>query len=120
MLNSSGHDEPFPGAVNARFTADARLSADARPSPAERATVDNLLQQCLLETQRQVCRLEEVLHGMQRVVSLNSAASFGAVAAIQESNRRLAREVDAFGLDWHAVMLTMNRQLSAQVLRKFA
>lgn len=57
------------------------------------------MQRCLLDAQRQVHRLEAILHHLVSVISCDSVVPFGAVALFEESNRRLERELYEFHLD---------------------
>lgn len=74
-----------------------------RPRQVDR-TLDETLERCLLETQRQVCRLEAMVHRLAAVATHAVDAPPGAVTLMQEGNRRLQREVDEFTLDTHAVL----------------
>ncbi len=71
-------------------------------------SLDQTLEQCLLETQRQVHRLEEIVHRLTFATSASGAPTIGALSLIQEGNRRLRQEVDEFALDSQAVV-SMNR-----------
>jgi hypothetical protein len=67
-------------------------------------TLDQTLEQCLLDAQRQVHRLEEIVHRLKFGTRSGAPPSAGALSLIQESNRRLTKEVDEFVLDSHAVL----------------
>lgn len=67
-------------------------------------TLDRTLEQCLLETQRQVHRLEEIVHRLSTAAARTTSPPIGVLSLIQESNRRLQQEVDEFSLDSHAVL----------------
>ncbi len=72
-------------------------------------SAEQSLEYCLLETQRQVQRLEEIVHRLTSVAGRSVDAPTGVMTLIQESNRRLRSEVDEFFLDSHAVV-TLVRQ----------
>jgi hypothetical protein len=67
-------------------------------------TLDRTLERCLLETQRQVHRLEEIVHRLSTAAARTTSPPAGVLSLIQESNRRLQQEVDEFSLDSHAVL----------------
>ena len=93
-LQSSGHEPPFIHFPNGMVSSD-----DAILVP------ELAIQRCMLDAQRQVHRLEAILHGLASVIHGGSATSFGAVALFQESNRRLKRELDEFSLDAAALAM---------------
>ena len=66
--------------------------------------VDRTRKQCLLETQRQVHRLEQIVLRLSTAATQTTTPPAGALSQIQESNRRLAEEVDEFSLHSHAVL----------------
>ncbi len=92
-LHSSGHEPPF-----IRFPIGMASSQETILQP------ELAIQRCMLDAQRQVHRLEAILHGLTSVIHCGSATSFGAVALFQESNRRLKRELDEFSLDAAALV----------------
>ena len=67
-------------------------------------SADQSLEYCLLETQRQVQRLEEIVHRLASIAGRSVEAPTGVMTLIQESNRRLRSEVDEFSLDSHAAV----------------
>jgi hypothetical protein len=96
--------------------ATARHSSPESDTPRVRQSLslDQTLEQCLLETQRQVYRLEEIVHRLGSVAARTSTAPLGVMSLIQEGNRRLKHEVDEFTLDSHAVA-TMVRMPSVKL-----
>jgi hypothetical protein len=78
-------------------------------------TLDRTLEQCLLETQRQVHRLEEIVHRLSTVNHPATTPPAGALSLIQESTRRLQQEVDEFSLDSHAVLQIVGAPCSEAV-----
>jgi ferritin-like metal-binding protein YciE len=85
--------------------ATARHASPESDSPRvkQSLSLDQTLEQCLLETQRQVYRLEEIVHRLGTVAARTTIAPVGVMSLIQEGNRRLKHEVDEFTLDSHAV-----------------
>lgn len=77
-------------------------------------SADQSLEYCLLETQRQVQRLEEIVHRLTSVAARDVEPPTGVMTLIHESNRRLRSEVDEFQLDSHAV-LTLVRQRTSSI-----
>ncbi len=85
------------------FVSDGGAQSSERRMHPHDQTLDQTLEQCLLETQRQVYRLEEIVHRLASVASRTTLAPVGVMSLIQEGNRRLQREVDEFTLDSYAV-----------------
>ncbi len=81
-----------------------RIEPDESPTVLHLDTLDRTLQQCLLETQRQVSRLEAIVRRLSSIASWAPETPVGALALIEESNRRLQREVTEFSLDSQAVI----------------
>ncbi len=72
-------------------------------------SADQTLELCLLETQRQVMRLEEIVHRLTSVAGTGGAPPTGVVSLLQEGNRRLQNEVDEFAHDAHAVLIIVGK-----------
>ncbi len=77
-------------------------------------SADQSLEYCLLETQRQVQRLEAIVHRLTSITDRSVEPPNGVLTLIQESNRRLRTEVDEFALDSH-VALTLVTPRSAPI-----
>lgn len=80
------------------------LASGESPATLRLDTLDRTLKQCLLETQRQVHRLEQIVQRLSTTATRTTTPSVGALSLIQESNRRLEEEVDEFSLDSYAVL----------------
>ncbi len=91
-LQSSGDEPPF-----IHFSNGTVSSSESILLP------EAAIERCMLDAQRQVHRLEAILHGLTSAMNYGNVASFGAVALFEESNRRLKRELDEFSLDALAV-----------------
>ncbi len=93
-----GHNEP--AITPALVIADDQVRTQARLM----RSADQTLELCLLETQRQVMRLEEIVHRLTSVAGTGGAPPTGVMSLLREGNRRLQREVDEFAYDAHAVL----------------
>ena len=78
------------------------LASGESPATLRPDTLGRTRKQCLLETQRQVHRLEQIVLRLSTAATRTTTPSVGALSQIQESNRRLEEEVDEFSLDSHA------------------
>ncbi len=77
-------------------------------------SADQSLEYCLLETQRQVQRLEAIVHRLTSITDRNVEPPTGVLTLIQEGNRRLRTEVDEFAMDSH-IALTLAKPRSASI-----
>ena len=93
-----GHNDP--GVTPVLLMADDQVRTPTRLM----RTADQTLELCLLETQRQVMRLEEIVHRLTSVAGTGGAPPTGVMSLLREGNRRLQREVDEFAHDAHAVL----------------
>jgi hypothetical protein len=92
--------------------ATPRLSRTDRAGDAEPRqlrSADQTLELCLLDTLRQVNRLEEIVHRLTSVAGTGGEPPSGVVSMLQENNRRLQREVDTFSAELHAGMKVAQR-----------
>ena len=96
--NIRGYAEP--NAVPALTISDGGAASESQIM----RSADQSLEYCLLETQRQVQRLEEIVHRLTALSGRIMEPPKGVMTLIQESNRRLRNEVDEFSLDSHAVV----------------
>ena len=67
-------------------------------------SADQTLELCLLDTQRQVHRLEEIVHRLTSVAATGGEPPTGVMSMIQEGNRRLQRRIDEFSVQSHAIL----------------
>ena len=104
MFIRKGHHDAPSGITPPLAVSDGGAKPAIRPASASDRSLDQTLEQCLLETQRQVCRLEAVVHRLSSVTTLETLTPQSALTLIQEGNRRLKGEVDEFTLDLHTVM----------------
>lgn len=93
-----GHNDPADTSGLTNTADQVRTQAWHMRSP------EQTLELCLLETQRQVVRLEEIVHRLTSVAGRGGAPPTGVMSLLQEGNRRLQREVDEFAHDAHAVL----------------
>ena len=82
------------------------IESGANPKASRLRSADQTLELCLLETQRQVIRLEEIVHRLTSVAGRAGGAEPPAsvVSLLAERNRRLRSEVDEFSRDSHTVL----------------
>ena len=71
------------------------------------------LETCLLETQRQIQRLEEIMHRLRALQPRNVSTTSGMISLLREGTRRLAQEVDEFNLDSHVIASMTKRRPGA-------
>jgi hypothetical protein len=98
--------QPIVRGHNATAVSPAFMNAEELVhTPARHMrSADQTLELCLLETQRQVMRLEEIVHRLTSVAGTGGAPPTGVMSLLREGNRRLQREVDEFAYDAHAVL----------------
>lgn len=74
--NHEGHADTMPPF----FVSDGGASSAIRRTSAPNRTLDQTLEQCLLDTQRQVCRLEAIV---QRLGAVSKESSFAPAGGLR-------------------------------------
>ncbi len=104
-----GYDER-----NAAPVLTISTGASANEAPVLRSA-DQSLEYCLLETQRQVQRLEAIVHRLTSIAIHSIDPPTGVLTLLHESNRRLRTEVDEFSLDSHIALTLVTQRRAPSV-----
>ena len=107
----TGCEQPSDSAMHGvtALSTHAGENGAAGSAVADRRTFSETMQTCLLDTQRQVYRLEAVLHGLHGAATPMTGGTLSEVSRISASNRRLSRQVDEFAVEIYEILAKMNR-----------